>query len=78
MRNKEKSVINCFLYISIPGIHFLISNSIFRLSLDLLSEVPNMRLKIALKSLTLKKKQRLGEDLRLKLLRISDLRLGSC
>ena len=64
---------------------FFISNPIFQLSLELLSEVPRMRLKIAMKLLTFfgdyrLKKQKLGkiEDLRLKLLRISDLRLGSC
>ena len=32
--------------------HFFISNPIFRLSLELLSEVPKMRLKIAMKLLT--------------------------
>jgi len=46
---------------------FFISNPIFWLSLELLSEVPQMRLKVAMKLLTF-----------FKLLRISDSRLGSC
>ena len=38
---------------SSPDTHFFISNPIFGLSLELLSEVPEMRLKVAMKLLTI-------------------------